>query len=57
MPWLENLTPSGALPGPLPNERLKLAGAIVLKEAECCGPGGPRTPSHTLAPAGESPAA
>src|SRR5437867_9375948 len=26
-------------------------------EAECCAPGGARTSSHTLAPAGESPAA
>ena len=30
----------------LPNKRLKLAGAIVLKEAECCAPGGARTVVH-----------
>ncbi len=41
----------------LPNKRLKLAGAIVLMEAECCAPGGARTSSHNLALAGESPAA
>ena len=26
-----------------PNKRLKLAGGIALKEAECCAPGGART--------------
>jgi len=41
----------------LPNKRLKLAGAIVLKEAVVSCPGGHGLSSHTLAPAGESPAA
>src|SRR5437899_8562688 len=41
----------------LPNMRVKLAGALVLKEAlESC-PGGRGLSSATLAPAGESPAA
>jgi len=37
--------------------RLKLAGALVLKEAVGSCPGEHRLSSHTLAPAGESPAA
>src|SRR5207248_10567468 len=41
----------------LPKKRLKLAGGDRLKEAECCAPGGARTSSNSLAPAGESPAA
>ena len=40
-----------------PNKRLKLAGAIVLKETECLRPGGRGLSSINLAPAGESPAA
>jgi hypothetical protein len=51
------LTPSGALPGPLPNKRVKLAGAIVLKEAKCCALAGHGLSSTTLAPVGGSPAA
>ena len=57
MPWLENLTPSGALPGPLPNKRLKLAGADRSKGSGVLCPGGHGLPSHGLAPAGGSPAA
>jgi hypothetical protein len=41
----------------LPNMRLKLAGAIVLKEAVGSCPGGPQIAPSSLAPAGESPAA
>jgi len=41
----------------LPNKRLKLAGALVLKEAVVSCPAGHRTSSTILAPAGESPAA
>jgi len=41
----------------LPNKRLKLAGGDRFKDTECCAPGGARTSSTTLAPAGESPAA
>ncbi len=41
----------------LPNKRLKLPGALVLKEAIGSCPGGHATSSTTLAPAGESPAA
>ena|SRR5207248_6257924 len=40
-----------------PNKRLKLAGALVLKGAECSCPRGPGLWSNGLAPAGESPAA
>jgi len=43
--------------GALPNKRLKLAGALVLKEAVGSCSGGHGTSSTTLAPAGESPAA
>jgi len=39
------------------NKRLKLAGALVLKEAVVSCPGGHGLTSTTLAPAGESPAA
>ncbi len=41
----------------LPNKRLKLAGALVLKEAVVSCPGGHGISSITLAPVGESPAA
>ena len=40
-----------------PNKRLKLAGVIALKEAECCAAGAARPSSGTLAPASELPAA
>jgi len=40
-----------------PNMRLKLAGALVLKEAVGSCPGGHGLSSNGLAPAGESPAA
>ena len=40
-----------------PNKRSKLPGGARIKESERCAPGGARTSSHTLAPAGESPAA
>src|SRR3989442_9684207 len=43
--------------GALPNKRLKLAGALVLKEAVGSCSGGHGTSSTTLAPAGEAPAA
>jgi len=43
--------------GTPPNKRLKLPGALVLKEAVVSCPGGQGTSSTTLAPAGESPAA
>src|SRR2546427_12291750 len=46
-----------ALTRVLSNKRLKLAGALVLKEAVCCGPGGaPTSPTH-LAPADAAPRA
>ena len=41
----------------LPNKRLKLAGALVLKEAVVLCPSGYGLSSTTLAPASESPAA
>jgi len=41
----------------MPKQRLKLAGAIVLKEAIMLCPGGHGLSSTTLAPAGRSPAA
>jgi len=40
-----------------PNKRLKLAGGDRFKENGVLCPGGARTSSTTLAPAGESPAA
>ncbi len=40
-----------------PNKRLKLTGALVLKEAVGSCPGGHGTSSAVLAPAGGSPAA
>ena len=51
--------PSGGRPlsEALPNKRLKLAGAIVVKETVMSCPGGHRLSSTTLAPMGESPAA
>jgi len=42
---------------PLPNMRLKLTGALVLKEAVVSCPGGHGLSSNTLAPVGGSPAA
>ncbi len=41
----------------LPNKRLKVRVVIAVRETECCAPGGVRTSSTTLAPAGGSPAA
>jgi len=41
----------------LPNKRLELAGAYRLDGSRLLCPGGARTSSHTLAPAGGSPAA
>ena len=43
--------------GLLPNMRLKLSGALVLKEALVSCPDGHGLSSTTLAPVGESPAA
>jgi hypothetical protein len=43
--------------GQPPNKRLKLAGALVLKEAVVSCPGGHQLSFNTLAPAGGSPAA
>ena len=40
-----------------PNKRLKLAGLSFLKESEWLCPGGARTSSYILVPAGGSPAA
>ena len=42
---------------PQPNKRLKLAGALVLKETVMSCPGGHRRTFNSLAPAGRSPAA
>src|SRR5437867_1184972 len=51
----ESRAPTGF--GQRPNMRLKLAGAIALKEAIVTCPGGHGLSSNDLAPAGESPAA
>jgi len=40
-----------------PNKRLKLAAVIASREPECLRPGRRALAFHTLAPAGESPAA
>ncbi len=42
---------------PPPNKRLKLAGALVLKEAVVSRPSGHGLAANCLAPAGASPAA
>ncbi len=42
---------------PLPNKRLKLAGALVLKEAVVSRPGGHGRSFNCLAPVGTAPAA